>query len=145
AEQVPQGDVDAAYGVLDGAAAALPERGLAQLLADSGRLVAALADQVRSQQLDGGGHQRAAGHAAAAAGGAPVRVGLADRVEVLLRLVALRPAAIDGAADQPDDAHVADLHRVAPEEDLNHRDTEAQRRQVRSGKQGAGMPYFPPS
>ena len=33
AEQVPQGDVDAADGVFDGAAAALPEGGLPQLFA----------------------------------------------------------------------------------------------------------------
>jgi hypothetical protein len=45
AEQVPQRDVDAADGVLDGPAAALPEGVLPQLLADPSRLVGPLADE----------------------------------------------------------------------------------------------------
>ena len=61
AEQVPQGDVDAADGVLDGAAAALPEGGLPQLLGDARRLVGALADEERPQQLDAALDERLAG------------------------------------------------------------------------------------
>src|SRR5207247_11275279 len=45
AEQVPEGDVDAADGVLDGAAAALPKHSLPQPLGDAHRLVGALADE----------------------------------------------------------------------------------------------------
>src|SRR3954471_1055348 len=65
AEQVPEGDVDAADGVLDGPAAALPEGVLPQLLAHPGRLVRPLADQERPEQLGRRGHQLAAGERAA--------------------------------------------------------------------------------
>ena len=51
AEEIPERDVDAADGVLDRPAAALPERVLAQLLADARRLVGPLADQERPQEL----------------------------------------------------------------------------------------------
>ena len=57
AEQVPQGDVDAADGVLDRAAAALPERHLPQLLADPLRLDRRFADQPGPQQLERAFHQ----------------------------------------------------------------------------------------
>src|SRR5206468_1723027 len=45
AEEIPERDVDAADGVLDAPAAALPERVLPQLLADACWLIGPLADQ----------------------------------------------------------------------------------------------------
>ena len=74
-------------------------------------LVAALADQVRPKQLDRRGDERLARHAAAYAGDALVGEHLDERVEVLLGLVALGPAAIDGPARQAGDADIDDLHR----------------------------------
>src|SRR5262249_28958073 len=106
--------VDAADGVLDGAAAALPEGGLAELLGDAGGLVGALADQVRAEQLDAGGDEGLARHAAAEADEALVGDDLDEGVEVFLALVALRPAAVDGAAGEAGDADVGDLHSGCP-------------------------------
>ena len=98
AEQVPQGDVDAADGVLDRPAAALPEGVLAQLLGDAGRLVGPLADQERPQQLRPPPRRGAAGEGAADADEALVGDDLDDGVEVVLGLEFLGPAALDGAA-----------------------------------------------
>src|SRR5262249_36129097 len=103
AEEVPQGDVDAADGVLDGAAAALPEGTLPRLLGPRGGLGGPLADEVGAQQLHPGGHQRLAGHGAADADEPLVGEDLDEGVEVFLGLVALGPAAVDGAAGQAGD------------------------------------------
>src|SRR5690606_22098268 len=98
AHEVPEGDVDAADRVLHGAAAALPEAGLAERLGDPLRLDGRLALQQRPEQLDGPGDEPARGEATAVAD--EPRVGADDDqgVQVLPRLVALRPAAVDRGA-----------------------------------------------
>src|SRR5262249_20380718 len=110
AHQVPQRDVDAADGVLDGAAPALPEHALPQLLADAGRLVGALADEVLPQHADAGRDESLARHGAADADQPLVGDDLDDGVEVFLGPVALRPAAVHGAAGQAGKADIDDLH-----------------------------------
>src|SRR5207245_9774881 len=68
AHEIPEGDVDAADRVLDGAAPALPKSALPQPLGDARRLVGPLADQHWPEQLDRSRRQRLARVRAAAAG-----------------------------------------------------------------------------
>src|SRR5205085_6870937 len=110
AEQVPQGDVDAADGVLDGAAAALPERRLPQPFGHAHRLIGPLADQQRTEQLDCPFDERLAGVDAAQADESFIGEDLDNGVDIVLRLELVRPAALDGAAGQAGDADVGDFH-----------------------------------
>src|SRR5262249_53535900 len=114
AEQIPQSDIDATDGVFDGTAAPLPEGGLPQFLGDTSPLVSAFADPVPGQQVHTGGDQRLARHRAADADEPLVGDDLEEGVEVLLGLVSLWPAAIDGAAGQACDADIDDLHTLTP-------------------------------
>ena len=98
AHQIPQGDVDAADGVFDGAAAALPEGRLPQFLADAHRLVGPLADQMRPQQLNRAVDETLARHGAADADQTFVGEDFDDGVEIFFGLDAAGPAAVDGAA-----------------------------------------------
>ena len=84
--------------MFDGAAAALPESALPQALADARRLVGALADQHRPQELYGRLDQGLARHGAADADEPFVGDNLDDGVNVLFRLEIVDPAALDGAA-----------------------------------------------
>src|SRR5262249_19169097 len=112
AHEVPQGDVDAADGVLDGAAAALPEEGLAQLFADAHRLVGAVADEGGPGELDAGGGGRLAGGDAAETGEALVGDDFDEGVQVVVGLEFVGPAALDGAAAQAGQPDIDDLHGV---------------------------------
>ncbi len=110
AEQVPQGDIDAADGVLDGAAAALPERRLPQPFRDAHRLVGAFADEQRHEQLDRAFDERLAGEDAADAAEPFVGEDLDDGVDVVVGLELVGPAALDGAAGEAGDLDVGDFH-----------------------------------
>src|SRR5438445_5792926 len=113
AHQVPEGDTDAADGMLHGPAAPLPEQTLPELLADSGRFVGPLADQEWTQQLDGGVDQSLARHGTADAAEPLIRDDLDNRVDVLLRLEVIHPAAFDRAAGEACDPYIDNLH-VSP-------------------------------
>src|SRR5262249_33090104 len=95
AHQVPQSDVDAADGVLDCAAPALPEGALAELFRDVGRLVGALAQEKRLQQLDRAGDERLAREDAADASQSFVRRHFDNGVDIVLRLQLVGPAPFD--------------------------------------------------
>ena len=80
---------------------------------DAGRLVGALADQVRPQQRRPPASTSALLVMALPTPIRPSSVSdLDEGVEVLFGLVALRPAAVHGAAGQAGDADVDDLHVV---------------------------------
>ena len=98
AEQIPEGDIDAADGVLDRPATALPEGRLAQALADAHRLVGPFADEKRLEQLDGPFDERLRREDAADAGEPLVGEDFDDRVNVILGLELVGPSAFDGAA-----------------------------------------------
>ncbi len=104
AHQVPEGDVDAADGVLNRAAATLPKRALAQALANSTGLVGALTDQHGAQQFDRRLDQGFARHGAANADQSFVGNDFDDGVDVFFGLEVINPAALDGAARQTGDA-----------------------------------------
>ena len=114
AEQVPQRDVDAADGVLDRSAAALPEGCLSQPLRDAHRLIGAFADEERREQLDGGCDERLAGEDAADAGESFVGEDLDDGMDIVLGLELVGPAALNGATGQAGDAQVGDFHGKEP-------------------------------
>ena len=110
AHQVPERNINAADGVLDGAAAPLPEGALPQALADATGFVGALADQHGPQQLHGRLDQGLAGHRAADADQPFVGDDFDDGVDVLFRLQIVDPAALDGAARQSGDTQLGDFH-----------------------------------
>ena len=110
AEEVPQGDVDAADGVLDGPAAALPERVLAEPLRDARRLVGPLAGEQRPQEPRRRGDQRRTRVRSADADEPLVGDHLDDGVDVVLGNEFLGPPALDGPARQPGEAEVGDCH-----------------------------------
>src|SRR5262249_23663012 len=80
----------------------------------AGGLVGALADQQRPQELDAGRDKGLTGHGAADAGEPLVGEYLDDGVEVLFGPVALRPAAVRGAAGEAGETDVGDFHRKPP-------------------------------
>ena len=110
AHYVPQSDVDSGNRVLDGTASSLPETGLAEILADSLWLNPGRTDQHRLQQFDGSLDEGSGREAASDAGDALIGVNLDQRVKILLRLMPLRPATIDGVPGQGKDIDLCDLH-----------------------------------
>src|SRR5262245_21084067 len=99
--------------MLDGAAAALPEGGLPQPLAEAGRFVGAFADQEGGEQLHRRRHQGLARHGAADADEALVGDDLDDGVDVVFGLELIGPAAFDGAAGEAGETDVGDFHDSA--------------------------------
>ena len=89
-------------GMRDRAAAPLPESHLEQLLRHALRLQGALADAMRPQQLDGGVHKRLARVAASAPCQPSIGVDLHQRMQVFVRVEALRPAPVRRFAEQGD-------------------------------------------
>ena len=92
------------------AAAPLPEARLAERLGDALRLDGRLPSQQRPEQLDRPGDELARGEATADADQPLVAPDDEQRVQVLLRLVPLRPAAVHGAARERADVDRHDLH-----------------------------------
>jgi hypothetical protein len=113
--QVPQGDVDAAEGVFDAAAPALPKGVLAELFAEAGRFVGAFAEEQWPQQLASRRDQGLAGHGAADADEALVGDDFDDGVQIVLGDKLLGPAPFDGGAGQARQTDVDNLHGAPPE------------------------------
>src|SRR5688572_19976372 len=97
--------------MLDGATPTLPERHLAQFLGDALRLNRRVADAPGTNQLQAALHQRLAGVDAADAADILVSTHLDQRVQVLLWVHIVVPAALRRAPHQRDRADLADLHR----------------------------------
>lgn len=110
AEDIPESDIDTADGMSYRATATLPEGGLVECFGDAFRLVGGLTFEEWPEQFEGALDKSSGGEAAAAAADALIGVNNQQGVEIFLRFVSLRPAAIDGGTGERADVNADNLH-----------------------------------
>ena len=108
AENVPQGDIDAADGVRDGSAAAHPEGVGVQLLADPLRLQRILAAVERLEHAERSAHQLVVGEGGSPPGDAFIGEDGDQRVDAIFRADLVRPAAFGRAVAQTGGSDLGD-------------------------------------
>src|SRR5258706_6386990 len=100
--------------MLDGPASPLPEACLPKRLGDPLGFDRRLASEQGPEEFDRPGHERPRREAAPIAAKSFVGPDDEQRMQVLLRFVPLRPAAVDGGPGQRADLNRNDLQGIAP-------------------------------
>ena len=111
-EDVPEGDVDPADGVGDGAAASEPEHVLMELFADAFWFERVFATVKRFEDCEGRGNERVVGEHAAEAGDTFVGVDGDESVNAIFGAEFVGPSAFGGCASEACATDFSDFHKI---------------------------------